>query len=224
MTYRPTRIFALSLLAGSLLGWLSAGVSSVEASPYDYYVWVHPGGTLNSGSSTDDYLNCGYHAICEGTANSGTGLDWANTHGENVYYRANSSNSAGYSWSGTAKITEEITDGGECYYTYVSQYKRSEGHNSTVAYIHTGTNYEEDEFVIYGGYYPAWTSQIVGQTIAEDTEICDTTGAHLHQSTDYGGNHWKNTSGYYPEMSSCRSSCGNKDVMNNYQLGYYWSE
>lgn len=216
MNSLPTGLALTIVLAGALAGWLTGRVEMAGASPYDYYVYVHPGGTT-SGSYDD--LNCGYHATCSGSPNEGTGLDWANSHGENVYYRGYSSNSAGYSWSGTGWITEQIS--GNCYSTFVSQYKRSGAHNSTVAYIHTGTNYEDTGFTIAGGYYPTWTSTIVGQTLNEPSE-CNTTGAHLHQATLNGGNHWKNT--YYPEMSSCSTSCGSKNVMSNYQLGYYWSE
>ncbi len=218
----PSRLLAtLVVVSGMLLGILAGRVERASAVTYWDYVWVHPGGTLNSGSPNSDYLNCGWHSVCLSPFNWGTGLDWANAHGEYVYYRSYSTNTAGYSWSARALITEW---GDTCRVTNVNHYRRSGVHDSTVRYVHTGSNFHLQQFYVSSDLYPQWTSRAVGNTLNEAGLGCATTGPHLHQDTGYGENHWINPATDFPTASSCNTGCGNKNVIDLYQLGYAWQE
>ena len=103
------------------LGWIVGPFGAASATTYEYYVWVHPGGTT---SGSYDGLNCGYHINCL-TPSSGTALDWANAPDDAVYYRAYSSNNEGEETAGYAIITKssQSVTGGTCYQTYVFQYR-----------------------------------------------------------------------------------------------------
>ncbi len=145
-------VLALAIVTGSLLGSLMGRFDHATAVPYGYWVYVHPGGTRPDG--VNDYLNCGWHGTCLGASNWGTGLDWQNSHGEWVYFRSSSSNNAGYSTTGRALVTDW---GGTCRTTSVSLYRLSGAHDSTVSYVHTGSNFHGQQFYVNSGFYPQWT-------------------------------------------------------------------
>ena len=211
-------VLVLAMVTGSLLGTLMGRFEQAGATTYGYWVYVHPGGTSPDG--VNDYLNCGWHGTCLGNANWGTGLDWRNSHGEWVYFRSSSSNNAGYSSTGRAVITDW---GGTCRTTYVSLYRWSGIHDSTVAYVHTGSNFHGTTFYPNSGYYPQWTSRTIGNTLTEPSS-CDTTGAHLHEQTWNGFNYWVKPTSEYPTMEVCELNCGDKRIFDLYQLGFYWQD
>jgi hypothetical protein len=210
--HRRRAVVLLAVVFGLAAGMLAGhrDQDRVSAITYDFYAWVHPG--------AQSHLNCGYHTVCSGSANWGTALDWHNSQNDPVYYRSYSDNSAGYSWSASGLITGWSES--QCYFTFASLYKRTGAHFATIGYTYTGSANWGNNFTVWSGFYPAWTSTQVGYTVSEPTS-CDTTGAHLHQYTNYGGNHWVNS--YYPTMSQCSGSCGNKPIFDQYQAGHYWT-
>jgi len=210
----------IAIVAGGLLGLLAARTERASAVPYSYYVYVHPGATST--------LNCGWHSTCLDPWPWGTGLDWANQAGAYVYYRSYSNNNGGLSWSARALITDWNET---CRKTYVSQYRRSGAHDSTVRFVHTGSNFHNQQFYVSSGYYPTWTSREVGNTMNESGLGCATTGPHLHEETWDGHNYWINTQidpatglPYFPEATTCHNGCGTKPIFSVYQLGFYWQE
>jgi hypothetical protein len=211
-------ILTTAVVLGFVGGVLAGPFKTADATPVSFYVYVHPGGT--SANGVTDHLNCGWHSVCESPYPWGTGLDWRNSHGQNVFYRSYSNNNGGFVYAARALIEGTGTI---CKSTWVFHYRHSGVNDSVVRYVHTGTNLSGQEFYVWSGFYPQWTSTVVGQTITEPAS-CKTDGPHLHQETYAGHNHWVNPTPEFPTGATCNTGCGFKNIFQLYQLGYYWQQ